>query len=343
MTDNTIKMKFIISEAVKKYGNTKIKFGMESVDRKSTGSVYYDYLLGGGFEAGTIALYYGRSGCGKTTMALRNIAAAQRRGETCAWLRVEKGCNRQYMEKIGVDVDNLLIIENLPYGEAYLDVLINLIEQEVDMIVVDSISALVPKREMEDPMEKEHPGLQAKVISTMLRKANGVNKTSNIIFISQVRQAFNTMGYTKYLFAGGFAAQHNTDYIVEFKLKDKLNEDGKEVGTGELKTEAKKDVTGVNMLMYVEKCRRGLAHKVGEMYFNFKTGSLDEIGELIKVCTKLDIFTYTGGWMKITDEFKEKYELSSNSIRHKELKQLVSDNTDLMEELKENIKEHYDG
>ena len=340
--DQTIKMKYIISEAVKKYGNTKIKLGMDETERKSTGSVHYDYLLSGGFEAGTIALYYGRSGSGKTTMALRNIAAAQRRGESCAWLRIEKGCNRQYMEKIGVDTSKLLIVENLPHGEAYLDILIQLIKEEVDMIVVDSISALVPKREMEESMEKEHPGLQAKLISTMLRKANGVNTKSNIIFISQVRQAFSTMGYTKYLFAGGFAAQHNTDYIVEFKIKDKLGEDGKEITTSELKTEGKADVTGVNMLMYVEKCRRGLAHKVGEMYFNFKTGTIDEIGELIRVANKLDILQYGGGWFKLTDEFKDKWGFTANSIRHSALKDEVIANPELKEYLTIEITKHYE-
>jgi len=277
-----------------------------------------------------------------TTMALRNIAAAQRRGESCAWLRVEKGCNRQYMERIGVDTSKLLIVENLPHGEAYLDILIQLIKEEVDMIIVDSISALVPKREMEESMEKEHPGLQAKVISTMLRKANGVNTKSNVIFISQVRQAFTTGNYTKYLYAGGFAAQHNTDYIVEFKIKDKLSADGKEISSSELKTEAKKDVTGVNMLMYVEKTRRGLAHKVGEMYFNFKTGTIDELGELIRVAIKLDILKYAGGWLKLTDEFKDQWGFSSNSIRHKDLKIEVEKNEPLKTYLIEEIKKYYE-
>jgi len=340
--DKIVQMKYIISEAVKKYGNTKVKLGMEYGERKSTGSVHYDYLLSGGFEAGTIALYYGKTGSGKTTMALRNIAAAQRRGESCAWLRIEKGCNRQYMEKIGVDTSKLLIIENLPNGEAYLDILITLIKEEVDMIVVDSISALVPKREMDDPMEKEHPGLQAKVISTMLRKANGVNTKSNIIFISQVRQAFSAMGYTKYLFAGGFAAQHNTDYIIEFKIKEKLGADGKEIPSSVLKTEAKKDVTGVNMIMYVEKCRRGLAHKVGEMYFNCKTGTIDALGELIRVAIKLEILMYEGGWVKLTDEFKDKWGFTSNSMRHKALKEEVETNEELKAYLEEEIKKHYE-
>lgn len=337
-----LKMKYIVTESTKKYGDNKVKFGMDTTERKTTGSIYYDYLLGGGFEPGTITLYYGLTGSGKTTMSLRNIAAAQRRGETCAWLRIEKGCNRAYMERLGVNVDELLIIENLPNGEAYLNILLELVEKEIDMVVVDSISALTPKREMDDPMEKEHPGLQAKLISTMLRKVNGANVSSNIIFISQCRQAF-TQGYIKYNFAGGFATQHNTDYIVEFKIKDKLGEDGKEIVSSELKTEDKRDVVGVNMLMYVSKCRRGLAHKAGEMYFNFQTGRIDEIGELIKVATKLEVFSYSGGWMTIGDEFKDKFEFTSNKIRHKELKVIISENESMITYITDRIKEHYEG
>lgn len=338
--DKLVQLKYFITENVKKYGNKCVKLGMNEYSRKSTGSVHFDYLLNGGFEPGTITVYYGKSSSGKSMMALRNIAEAQRRGDSCAWLRIEKGCNRQYMTKLGVDVENLLIIENLPNGEAYLDILIQLIEQEVDMIVVDSISALIPKREMDESLEKEHPGLQAKLITRMLGKANAVNKVSNIIFISQIRQAFTT-GYTKFNFAGGWAAEHYGDYIVEFKIKERLDEEGKEISNTELKTEDKNDVTGVNMLMYTHKCRRGLAHKAGEMYFNFKTGKLDEIGELIRVATKIGIFSYSGGWMKLTDEFKTKWGLESNSIRHNALKELVGTNHELAQYLKDLIKESY--
>jgi len=278
-----------------------------------------------------------------TTMALRNIAAAQRRGETCAWLRVEKGCNREYMERIGVDVDNLLILENLPYGEAYLDILLELIKEEVDMIVVDSISGLVAKREMEGSLEKEYPGLQAKLITRMLGQANAVNTKSNIIFISQIREQFNSMGYTKFNFAGGRAAEHYGDYIVEFKIKDRIDVNGKEVGSKTLKTEDRADIVGINMLMYTHKCRRGLAHKVGEMYFNFKTGMIDEIGELVRVATKLGEFDYSGGWMTLTDEFIEKWGIKSNKIRHNALKEIVVANEELQEWIKDRIKEHYDG
>ncbi len=340
--DKIIKMKYIITESVKKFGNRCIKFGVEKVERKSTGSVHYDFLLNGGFEAGTMAIYYGKSGSGKSTMALRNIAAAQKRGESCAWLRIEKGCNRQYMEKLGVDVDRLLIIENLPNGEAYLDLLINLIEEQIDMIVVDSISSLIPKREMDDPLEKEHPGLQAKLITRMLGKANAVNKTSNIIMISQVREQFNAMGYKMFNFAGGRAAEHYGDYIVEFRIKEKLDDNGKEIKSTELKTEDKNDVTGVNMIMYTHKCRRGLAHKAGEMYFNFQTGKIDEIGELIRVAAKLDILDYAKGWFTMNDELCTKFNLKSNKIRHEDLKELIANDLDFQELIKNKIMEHYD-
>jgi recombination protein RecA len=340
-TEKLEKMQFIVTETAKKYGKEKVKYGIDVVPKKSTGSVHFDYLLNGGYEEGTIAIFFGPSSSGKTTLSLRNIAEAQKRGDTCAWLRVEKGANRQYMEKIGVDVDNLLVIEGLPNGEAYLDTLIRLIEEEVDMIVVDSLSALIPQREMDESLEREHPGLQAKLITRVLGKANAINKKSIIIFISQIRQAFTT-GYIKYNFAGGFAAQHHADYIVEFKLKEKLDADGKEIGSGELKTEDKNDVEGVNMLMYVQKCRRGLAHKAGEMQFNLKTGKIDAIGELIRVAIKLNVIAYSGGWVRLTDEFKEMWKFQSNSIRHSAMKEEVEKNPELEKYIKDRIAEHYD-
>ena len=340
-SDKLIRMQYIINEAVKKQGNTKIKYGMEYVARKSTGSVYFDYLLSGGFEPATIAIYTGQASTGKSSMGLRNIAEAQRRGDTCAWIRVEKGFNRQYMENLGINVDELLIIEGIKYGEDYLDILVDLVEDEIDMIVVDSISGIIPKRVQENPLEKESPGVQAKMLTTMLGKLNSINKSSIIILISQVRQAFTT-GYVKYNFSGGFAAQHYADYILEFRLKERLSDDLKEVGSKVLKTEDKKDVTGVNMLIYTHKCRRGSAHKVGEMYYNFETGKIDEIGELIKVSVKLGILDYAKGWIRLTDEFKELWELPSNNIRHKDLKGMVTTNQELHDFLIEEVVKRYD-
>ena len=340
--EKIIKMKYIVTEAIKKFGNKKIKFGVDKVERKSTGSVHFDFLLNGGFEPGTQAFYFGKNSSGKTSMCLRNIAEAQRRGDSCAWLRVEKGCNREYMENVGVDVDNLLIIENLPNGEAYMDLLIKLVEEEVDMIVVDSVSALIPKREMDDPLEKEHPGLQAKLITRTLGKVNAANKTSIVIFVSQVREEFNSMGYTKFKHAGGRAAEHYGDYIVEFKIKDRLDDERKEVGSNVLKTENRNDITGVNMLMYTHKCRRGLAHKVGEMYFNFETGKIDDIGELVRVAIKLKVFTHDGGWITLSDELSTRFNLKSNKIRHSALKELVNDDLEIQNLIKSKIEEHYE-
>ena len=348
MVEEVQKVKFSITELARKYGKDKIKMGLETKPKKSTGSVYFDYLLNGGFEEDTIVLYWGLSMSGKSSMALRNIAEAQKRGETCAWLRIEKGVNREYMEKIGVDVDKLIIIEKMDYGDEYLDVLLDLVENNIDLIVVDSISALVPRREIEDGMDKQQMGLQAALISKLLRKVNVLNKHSIIIFISQVRMEFG-QNYTKAVPSGGKALTHNADYIVEFKLKDKLDEDQKEISSKELKTENKNEVTGANMLMYVEKCRRGIAHKTGEMYFSFKTGQIDELGELRKVSIKLGIMGHKGGWDELPNELFEKYkpifnsyDVKSQSIRYKDFKEILSNNPEMIEWLKQKVVENYD-
>lgn len=339
MTDD---VKYFMVELGKKYGKDSIKYGMQSKPKKSTGSVYFDYLLNGGFEEDSIALFFGPSQSGKTSMSLRNVAEAQKRGETCAWLRIEKGANKEYMEKLGVDTSKLIIIEKLEYGEQYLDVLLELINQKIDLIVVDSLSALVPKREQEEPMEKQQMGLQAALISKLLRKANAVNKKSIIIFISQIRMTFNSQGLTLYNYSGGTAAKHNSDYIVEFKLKEKLDDDQKEIGSSELKTENKREVTGANMTMYIEKSRRGVAHKMGEMYFSFKTGQIDELGELRKVACKLGLMSHAGGWDKLSPEFMKEFDIEKESIRYQDFKVLLSENPKMVTYLKDRIAEHYE-
>lgn len=317
-------LKFDIMETMKKFKG-KIKLGLDSKSKKTTGSIYFDYLINGGFEEDTISLYYGPSASGKTTMALRNIAAAQRRGETCAWVRVEKGANEEFMRKIGVDVDKLIVVEKMESGEDYLDAVVHLVEQGIDMLVVDSISSLVTKSVMENGFDKKTMGAQAALLSTFFAKVNAINHKSIIILISQVREEFNSMGYTKYKFAGGKSAQHTCNYIIEFKLKDRLDDDQKEIGSSELKSEIKREVSGAMMHVFVAKCQRGMPFKAGEMYLSFKTGKIDEEGELITVAVRLGFIGESAGWIKPDPEFIKQFgnDKVKESCRAKDLRTLL--------------------
>lgn len=314
-----------MSQINKKFGADTIKYGLTKEEPKRTGSIYFDYLLGGGIEYGTISTFYGDKHSGKTTASLRIIAEAQKRGEKCAFLRVEKGCNYDYMKKLGVDLDKLIILENL-YGEAFLDAANSLVESGIDVLVIDSISALVPKAVLEADVEKCKPGIHARMCSTGIMKLNNLNRKTLIICISQVRNKINLMGPAGKSIAGGKSLEFYSDYMIEFRLKGNLDDDMKEINK-ELKKENKPEITGATMLLHVAKNRRGIPKRSGEMYLSFKTGKVDEIGEIMTVSKKLNLILVSGGWIKHNGE----------SLRPKDFRLMVLKDNEFKNQLIDSI------
>src|SRR5579864_1744606 len=157
----------------------------------STGSISVDAALGvGGFPRGRVIEIYGPESSGKTTIALQVVAEAQKKGGMAAFIDVEHALDPAYAKKLGVDVDNLLVSQP-DYGEQALEITGKLIESgSIDVLVVDSVAALVPKAELEGEMGDSHMGLQARLMSQALRKLTGVVSKSKtcLIFINQIRE-----------------------------------------------------------------------------------------------------------------------------------------------------------
>jgi recombination protein RecA len=185
-----------VSQIEKQYGKGSVmKLGQRGAALKiaaiPTGSISFDYALGiGGFPRGRVVEVYGPEATGKTTLALHVIAEAQRRGGQAAFIDAEHALAPDYAAKIGVDIDNLLISQP-DYGEQGLEIAEVLVRSgAVDVVVVDSVAALVPKAELEGEMGDAHMGLQARLMSQALRKLTAIVARSKtcFIFINQIRE-----------------------------------------------------------------------------------------------------------------------------------------------------------
>lgn len=190
-----------LSQIEKQYGkNTIMRLGDESakvkVDVVPTGSLGLDIALGiGGLPKGRIVEIYGPESSGKTTLTLQAIAQCQKQGGTCAFIDAEHALDPVYAQKLGVDVDALLVTQP-DNGEQALEIADMLVRSgAVDLIVVDSVAALTPKAEIEGEMGDSHMGLQARLMSQALRKITGNAKRSNcmVIFINQIRMKIGVM------------------------------------------------------------------------------------------------------------------------------------------------------
>src|SRR4051812_39056038 len=190
-----------LSQIEKQFGKGSIlrlgaKEAIVPVSAISSGSISLDYALGtGGFPRGRICEIYGPESSGKTTIALQVVAEAQKKGGMAAFIDVEHALDPAYAKKLGVDVDNLLVSQP-DYGEQALEITGALIASgSIDVLVVDSVAALVPKAELDGEMGDSHMGVQARLMSQALRKLTGVVSKSKtcLIFINQIREKIGVM------------------------------------------------------------------------------------------------------------------------------------------------------
>src|SRR5476651_1108282 len=194
-------LELALSQIEKQFGKGSIlrlgsKDAIVPVSVISTGSISLDAALGvGGFPRGRINEIYGPESSGKTTIALQVVAEAQKKGGMAAFIDVEHALDPAYARKLGVDVDNLLVSQP-DYGEQALEITNHLTSSgQIDVLVVDSVAALVPKAELEGEMGDSHMGLQARLMSQALRKLTGVVSKSRtcLIFINQIREKIGVM------------------------------------------------------------------------------------------------------------------------------------------------------
>jgi recombination protein RecA len=205
-----------------------------NVDAISTGSLALDLALGvGGVPRGRVVEIYGTEASGKTTLALHIVAEAQRQGGTCAYLDAEHALDPVYARKIGVNVDQLLISQP-DYAEQTLEVCDYLVRSgAVDVIVVDSVAALVPKAELEGEMGDQHVGLQARLMSQALRKLTGSIGRSRtvVIFINQIREKIGVMFGNPETTSGGRALKFYASVRLDVRRTEAVKQGQDTIGT----------------------------------------------------------------------------------------------------------------
>lgn len=203
-----------------------------TVETIPSGSIALDAALGGGYAKGRIIEIYGPESSGKTTLTLHAIAEVQKLGGTAAFVDVEHALDPSYAKKLGVDIENL-IVSQPDYAEQALEIVDALVRSEaVDLIIVDSVAALVPKAEVEGNMGDSHMGLQARLMSQALRKlTSNINKSKTVvIFINQIRMKIGVMFGSPETTTGGNALKFYASQRVDIRRKEKL-----ETGTGDKK------------------------------------------------------------------------------------------------------------
>lgn len=226
------------SQIDKQYGNGAVMLLGQTphirVEGISTGSILIDQAIGvGGFPLGRIVEIYGPESSGKSTLALHAIAQAQQRGGICAFIDAEHALDPAYAANIGVDIDNL-IISQPDYGEQALDIVEMLVRSgAVDIIVIDSVAALVPKAELEGDMGDSHMGLQARLMSQALRKLTPVVHKSKtvLIFINQIRQNIGAMPFApKETTTGGKALKFYASLRLDIRKIASLKKNETHIG-----------------------------------------------------------------------------------------------------------------
>ncbi len=261
--------------------------GRKKVETVSSGSISLDSALGGGYAKGRIVEIYGPESSGKTTLTLHAIAEVQKLGGTAAFIDAEHALDPEYAKKIGVNVDEL-IISQPDYGEQALEIVDALVRSgAVDLIVIDSVAALVPKAEIEGNMGDSFMGLQARLMSQALRKITGVISKSNttVIFINQIRMKIGVMFGSPETTTGGNALKFYASQRLDIRRKEKL-----ESGTGD-----DKEAFGNRVKVKVVKNKIAPPFREIETDILFNEG-ISRVGEIIDLGSEYEVIKKAGAF-----------------------------------------------
>lgn len=327
MSDNKEKLKALqltIEKLDKTYGKgTVMKLSDErvvDVPSISTGSLGLDIALGiGGIPRGRVIEVYGPESSGKTTLAMHCIAEAQKNGGLAAFVDAEHAFDKLYAEKLGIDTENLLISQP-DNGEQALEIAEHLIRSgAIDIIVIDSVAALVPRAELEGEMGDSKMGLQARLMSQALRKLTGtINKTGcSCVFINQLREKIGVMFGNPETTTGGNALKFYASVRLDIRR------------IGQIK-ESSDNILGNRTRVKVVKNKVAPPFKVVEFDIMYGLG-ISKSGEILDLGVELDIIQKSGSWFS--------YDGNKLGQGRDSVKNLIEDNPELMEELEMKIKE----
>lgn len=306
----------------KTYGKgTVMKMGdkaIEEVETISSGSLGIDLALGvGGYPKGRIIEIYGPESSGKTTLTLHAIAEAQKAGGIAAFIDAEHAFDRNYAEKLGVDIENL-IISQPDNGEQALEIAENLIRSgAIDIVVIDSVAALTPKSEIEGEMGDSKMGLHARLMSQALRKLTGtISKTNcTVFFINQLREKIGVMFGNPETTTGGNALKFYASVRLDIRRSTQIK-DGD-------------NVLGNRTKVKVVKNKVAPPFKVAEFDIMYGEG-ISKTGEILDLAVEFEIIKKAGSWFS--------YGETKLGQGRDAVKSLIKDNPELADELEEKIK-----
>jgi recombination protein RecA len=306
----------------KTYGKgTVMKMGdkaIEEVETISSGSLGIDLALGvGGYPRGRVIEIYGPESSGKTTLTLHAIAEAQKAGGIAAFIDAEHAFDRNYAEKLGVDIENL-IISQPDNGEQALEIAENLIRSgAIDIVVIDSVAALTPKSEIEGEMGDSKMGLHARLMSQALRKLTGtISKTHcTVFFINQLREKIGVMFGNPETTTGGNALKFYASVRLDIRRSTQIK-DGD-------------NVLGNRTKVKVVKNKVAPPFKVAEFDIMYGEG-ISKTGEILDLAVEFEIIKKAGSWFS--------YGETKLGQGRDAVKALIKDNPELADELEEKIK-----
>jgi recombination protein RecA len=330
MNTNAEKLKALqltLDKLEKSYGKGAVmKLGdaaIESIESISTGSISLDIALGiGGVPKGRVIEIYGPESSGKTTLATHIIAEAQKKGGMAAFIDAEHAFDKFYAKKLGVDVDNLLIAQP-DNGEQALEIAENLIRSgAIDVIVIDSVAALVPKAEIEGEMGDSKMGLQARLMSQALRKLTGtISKTGCCcIFINQLREKIGVMFGNPETTTGGNALKFYASVRLDIRRTSQIKDSD--------------EVSGNRVKVKIVKNKVAPPFRIAEFDIMFGQG-ISKVGEIIDLGVDFNIVKKAGSWFSYGDT---KLGQGRDAV-----KQLLLDNPELSDEIEKKIRAEVTG
>lgn len=321
-TEKLKALKLTIDKIDKDFGKGSVMMMSDRADKQievvSTGSIGLDAALGvGGVPKGRIVEIYGPESSGKTTVATHIIAEAQKKGGICAIIDAEHAFDSSYAKKLGVDVDSLLISQP-DYGEQALEIADRLIlSGALDVVVIDSVAALVPKGELEGEMGDSKMGLQARLMSQALRKLTAtINKTNTIcIFINQLREKIGVMFGNPETTTGGNALKFYASVRLDIRRAAQIKDGDSAIGN--------------HVKVKVVKNKVAPPFRSAEFDIIFGEG-ISKLGEIIDMGVELGIVNKSGSWFS--------YNNDKLGQGREAVKQLLNDNPELANEIEGKIR-----